>query len=35
MNAPIDKGLDESICGRATDRGEEACECVIVVAYEV
>ena len=26
MNAPIDKVLDEGNCGRATDRGEEACE---------
>lgn len=26
--APIDKVLDEGNCGRATDRGEEACECV-------
>jgi len=28
MTAPIDKVLDEGNCGRATDRGEEACECV-------
>ncbi len=28
MNAPIVKVLDEGNCGRATDRGEEACECV-------
>ena len=28
MNTPIDKVLDEGNCGRATDRGEEACECV-------
>jgi len=28
MNAPIEKVLDEGDCGRATDRGEEACECV-------
>ncbi len=28
MIAPIDKVLDEGNCGRATDRGEEACECV-------
>ena len=28
MNAPIDKVLDDGNCGRATDRGEEACECV-------
>jgi hypothetical protein len=27
MNAPIGKVLDEGNCGRATDRGEEACEC--------
>ena len=28
MIASIDKVLDEGNCGRATDRGEEACECV-------
>ena len=28
MIAPIDKVLDEGNCGRATDCGEEACECV-------
>ena len=28
MITPIDKVLDEGNCGRATDRGEEACECV-------
>ena len=28
MIAPIVKVLDEGNCGRATDRGEEACECV-------
>ena len=28
MTAPIGKVLDEGNCGRATDRGEEACECV-------
>lgn len=28
MSAPIDKVLDEGNCGRATDRGEEACGCV-------
>jgi len=28
MMAPIDKVLDEGNCGRATDRGEEACGCV-------
>lgn len=28
MIAPIDKVLDEGNCGRVTDRGEEACECV-------
>ena len=28
MSAPIVKVLDEGNCGRATDRGEEACECV-------
>jgi len=28
MIAPIDKVLDEGNCGRATDRGEEACEYV-------
>ena len=28
MNAPIDKVLDEGNCGKATDRGEEVCECV-------
>jgi hypothetical protein len=27
MMAPIDKVLNEGNCGRATDRGEEACEC--------
>ena len=32
MIAPIDKVLDEGNCGRATDRGEEACECSIGVA---
>ena len=26
MTTPIDKVLDEGNCGRATDRGEEACE---------
>ena len=29
MIAPIDKVLDEGNCGTATDRGEEACECVV------
>jgi hypothetical protein len=28
MIAPIDKVLDEGNCGRATDRGEEACGCM-------
>ena len=28
MIAPIGKVLDEDNCGRATDRGEEVCECV-------
>jgi len=28
MSTPIGKVLDEGNCGRATDRGEEACECV-------
>ena len=28
MMAPIVKVLDEGNCGRATNRGEEACECV-------
>lgn len=28
MIAPTDKVLDEGNCGRVTDRGEEACECV-------
>jgi hypothetical protein len=28
MSTPIDKVRDEGNCGRATDRGEEACECV-------
>ena len=28
MIAPIDKVLGEGNCGRVTDRGEEACECV-------
>jgi hypothetical protein len=28
MIAPIGKVLDEGNCGRAADRGEEACECV-------
>ena len=28
MTAPIDKARGEGNCGRATDRGEEACECV-------
>ena len=28
MIAPIDKVLEEGNCGRVTDRGEEACECV-------
>jgi len=28
MTTPIGKVLDEGNCGRATDRGEEACECV-------
>ena len=28
MTTPIDKILDEGNCGRAIDRGEEACECV-------
>ena len=28
MIAPHGKVLDEGNCGRATDRGEEACECV-------
>ena len=28
MSTPIDKVLGEGNCGRATDRGEEACECV-------
>jgi len=26
---PIDKVLDEGNCGRAIDRGEEACECAV------
>jgi len=29
MIAPIDKVLDEGNCGRAIDRGEEACGCVV------
>ncbi len=29
MIPPIDKVPDEGNCGRATDRGEEACECVV------
>jgi hypothetical protein len=28
MSAPIGKVLDEGNCGRATDRGKEACGCV-------
>ena len=28
MSTPIDKALEEGNCGRVTDRGEEACECV-------
>jgi hypothetical protein len=28
MSTPIDKVRGEGNCGRATDRGEEACECV-------
>ena len=28
MTTPIDKVLDEGNCRRATDCGEEACECV-------
>ena len=28
MSIPIDKVRGEGNCGRATDRGEEACECV-------
>ena len=28
MTTLIDQVLDEGNCGRATDRGEEACECV-------
>ena len=28
MSTPIGKVLGEGNCGRATDRGEEACECV-------
>ena len=28
MIAPIDKVREEGNCGRVTDRGEEACECV-------
>ena len=28
MTTPIVKVLDEGNCGRVTDRGEEACECV-------
>ena len=28
MTAPIDKVRGEGNCGRVTDRGEEACECV-------
>ena len=28
MTAPIDKVREEGNCGRVTDRGEEACECV-------
>ena len=28
MIAPIDKVRGEGNCGRVTDRGEEACECV-------
>ncbi len=27
VNPPIDKVRDEGSCGRATDRGKEACEC--------
>ena len=34
MIAPIDKVLDEGNCGRATDRGEEACECTIGVSID-
>ena len=29
MNSPIDQVLDEGNCGRVTDRGEEACGCVV------
>ena len=29
MIAPIDKVRGEGNCGRVTDRGEEACECVV------
>ena len=29
MIAPFDKVLGEGNCGRVTDRGEEACECVV------
>ena len=32
MTTPIDKTRGEGNCGRATDRGEEACECSIAVA---
>ena len=28
MSTPIGKALGEGNCGRVTDRGEEACECV-------
>jgi len=28
MTPPIEQALGEGNCGRATDRGEEACECV-------
>ena len=28
MSTPIDKVLDEGNCARATEGGEEACECV-------
>ena len=34
MITPIDKVLDEGNCGRATDRGEEACECTIGVSID-
>ena len=32
MTTPIDKVRGEGNCGRVTDRGEEACECVVKLA---